>query len=590
MAVEAFELEIRDGISGPVKEIRGAITQLRAQLKGMNLDLLENQRRQIDLKAAGAKEEAKALGVEMAKQRIEARKLALEEKDLVQRQKELVESQRQTGESSGVMAGLVAGAVVKIGDAIMAAGKALVSFAVDLGKLAVESSTFRVHMTNAFAVFRGTAAEGQRTYEMVRGLSRLLPIPREQAMVHAQELLALNLQGENRTRNTIQAVANAQAALGDEAASKLKSIITQAQSTTAGGRFRGVFAPSREELLAIGVSYDDLSKTLATQLGKSTEETRQLLRYGRITAAQGIDALNATVTKGRIGEAARAAMYEPAKVFQSFRDNVFDLFDGFNLRPVMEELRLFADMFSKDSEAGKGLKAILDALFGGGGAGLREGVKRLRLAFIEIEISAVRMLILFAPMIRQVKALGESRTAMDALALSVKAIAFGFQTAATNILLTLNAIARVVEVIDQLRAKDVKGLGQSVGDGLREGITNSLGGIAGAGVAAAQAALGGIAKGLDAHSPSRKTMALGKDAADGFRIGAEAAGLPLAGGTLRVDAGRISPASASGAKGRSVTMGGITLNVSGVANAEALPAMLEPLFADLLERVAAEVA
>lgn len=587
MAVEAFELEIRDGISGPVKEIRGAITQLRAQLKGMNLSLIEQRKLQIELKQSGAKEEAKALGLEIAKQSLEARKLALQEKDLVKAQKELAESQREAGTSSGVMAGLVAGAVVKIGDAIMAAGKALLSFAVDLGKLAVESSTFRVHMTNAFAVFRGTAAEGQRTYEMVRGLSRLLPIPREQAMVHAQELLALNLQGENRTRNTIQAVANAQAALGDEAASKLKSIITQAQSTTAGGRFRGVFAPSREELLAIGVSYDDLSKTLATQLGKTNAEAKMMLMQGRVTAAAGIDALNATVTKGRIGEAARAAMYEPAKVFQSFKDNLFDLFDGFNLRPVMEELRLFADMFSKDSEAGKGLKAILDSIFGG--TNLREAVRRLRITFLEIELAAIQMAIGFAPMIRNIKQLGESKTVMDALGISVKVIAFGFQTAATNVLLVVDAIAKAIAMIDKLRGGNTQEIGKSVGDGLITGIKNSIGGVAGAGAELALAGIEGVRKGLDSHSPSRKMMMVGKDAADGFRLGAEGAGLPIGGGTLRVDAARIAPAAASAA-GRSVSMGGVTLNVSGVANAEALPAMLEPLFADLLERVAAEVA
>ncbi|NBX41742.1 MAG: hypothetical protein EBR15_10085 [Gammaproteobacteria bacterium] len=99
----------------------------------------------------------------------------------------------------------------------------------------------------------------------------------------------------------------------------------------------------------------------------------------------------------------------------------------------------------------------------------------------------------------------------------------------------------------------------------------------------------GLRKGLDSHSPSKKMMLVGKDAADGFRLGAEAGGLPLGGGSLRVDVARITPAAASAA-GRSVEMGGITLNVNGVTGAEQLPAMLEPLFADLLERVAAEVA
>ena len=43
MAVEAFELEIKDGISGPANEIRAAILQLRGGIKGLSLDIIENQ-------------------------------------------------------------------------------------------------------------------------------------------------------------------------------------------------------------------------------------------------------------------------------------------------------------------------------------------------------------------------------------------------------------------------------------------------------------------------------------------------------------------------------------------------------------------
>ena len=588
MAVEAFELEIKDGISGPANEIKASLTELRGSIKGLSLDIIDNQKKQLALKTTGAKEQAKALGDEIAKQRLELKRLNVEAKSASDAERDLAKATKDTGKESGVMAGLVAGATAAFVQMAEQAARAIADFAVGLVKLVGEASTFRVHMTNAFAVFRGTAAEGQRTYEMVRGLSRLLPIPREEAMKQAQELLALNLQGENRTRNTIQAVANAQAALGDEAAGKLKSIITAAQSTTQAGRFRGVFAPTREELAAIGTSYGELSAVLAKQLGKSNEETMQLLRFGRISAAQGIDALNATVTKGRIGEAARAAMYEPAKVFQSFKDNIFDLFSGFNLRPVMEQLRVFADIFNKDSEAGKGLKVIMDSIFGGGGAGLAEGVKRLRLAFLQIEIAIVRSIILFAPLIQQVKKLGESKTAMDLLALSVKAVAFAFQTAANNILITVAAISKLLELVDKMRAMKFGDVGKDMATGLQQGLAAKGDGLLAAGVQAAGALLSGVRKGLDAHSPSVKMKELGRFAGEGFKLGVADTGMTLEGGTLRVDTRSLQPAAAKA--GRSVNMGGITLQVTGVSGAEQLPAMLEPLFADLLERVAAEVA
>ena len=59
------------------------------------------------------------------------------------------------------------------------------------------------------------------------------------------------------------------------------------------------------------------------------------------------------------------------------------------------------------------------------------------------------------------------------------------------------------------------------------------------------------------------------------------------GGGGRVRASDLTP---SGGGGRNVSLGGITLNVSGVSDAASLPALLEPMFADLLDRIAEEVA
>jgi serine/threonine protein kinase len=68
----------------------------------------------------------------------------------------------------------------------------------------------------------------------------------------------------------VQAIAQLQAVEGDKASGKLKGIIQSAQSTTNGGMWRGVFAPSRQDLQEIGLSYDQLSKALAKDLGKTS--------------------------------------------------------------------------------------------------------------------------------------------------------------------------------------------------------------------------------------------------------------------------------------------------------------------------------
>jgi len=156
-----------------------------------------------------------------------------------------------------------------------------------------------------------------------------------------------------------------------------------------------------------------------------------------------------------------------------------------------------------------------------------------------------------------------------------------------------------------LRGK--KDAGAQLGAGLANGMASQLGPVATSAAALGTAAVAGIKKVLDIHSPSRVMHHIGEMTAQGFSDGAEAGRLPSVGGPVRAadllpgldDAGamggggrvRASDLTPSGGGGgRSVSLGGITLNVTGVSDAASLPALLEPMFADLLDRIAEEVA
>ena len=602
----SFALEMRDSMSGPARAIKTSLSDLRAQIKGTSEATIALQRAQINAKASGNVAEVKRLNSEIAHQRLDLKSLNLELKAASQSERDFAKANQESAggmklaeaAAEGLEAAVAAVAVAAIAGAGLIAG---------LGaKMAIDSGTFKAHMSNAFAIMKGSAVEGQKTYESTKALARTLGVPREEIFESTQELLSLGIQGDNRLANTVQSIAEAKGALGEAAAGKLKGLITGAQETTMGGRFRGTFAVTPQDLKAIGLSYGALGEVLGKQIGKSTAEATLMLRQGRVSAAAGIDALNKAVSGGAIGEAAEAATLAPAALFERFKGSISDLFDGVEIKPFLAEVKRMIGYFSETTSSGRALKMMITTVFGEGAAFATKFARELGHAFLRLEIGILETVIKFGPLIKEIRKLKDSQTAIDAIGLAFRLMSGYIEFAVSQALRLVGTLAQAVSLIDELRGK--KDAGAQIGAGLANGMASQLGPVAASAAALGTAAVSGIKKVLDIHSPSRVMHGLGEMTAQGFADGAEAGRLPAVGGPVRAadllpdlgDAGimgggggrvRASDLSPSGGGGgRSVSLGGITLNVTGVSDAASLPALLEPMFADLLDRIAEEVA
>ena len=595
----SFALEMRDSMSGPARAIKTSLSDLRAQIKGTSEATIALQRAQINAKASGNVAEVKRLNSEIAHQRLDLKSLNLELKAASQSERDFAKANQESAggmklaeaAAEGLEAAVAAVAVAAIAGAGLIAG---------LGaKMAIDSGTFKAHMSNAFAIMKGSAVEGQKTYESTKALARTLGVPREEIFESTQELLSLGIQGDNRLANT-------KGAFNEATAGRLKGIISGAQETTMGGRLRGTFAVTPQDLLAIHVSYNELAKTLGKQIGKSTAEATLMLRQGRVSAAAGIDALNKTISGGAIGEAAEAATLAPAALFERFKGSISDLFDDVEIKPFLAEVKRMIGYFSETTSSGRALKMMITTVFGEGAAFATKFARELGHAFLRLEIGILETVIKFGPLIKEIRKLKDSQTAIDAIGLAFRLMSTYIEFAVSQALRLVGTLAQAVSLIDELRGK--KDAGAQIGAGLANGMASQLGPVAASAAALGTAAVSGIKKVLDIHSPSRVMHGLGEMTAQGFADGAEAGRLPAVGGPVRAadllpdlgDAGimgggggrvRASDLSPSGGGGgRSVSLGGITLNVTGVSDAASLPALLEPLFADLLDRIAEEVA
>ena len=603
----SFALEMRDSMSGPAQSIKASLTSLRGAIKGTTEATIDNQRAQLKAKAAGNVAEVKRLSDAIAHQRLDLKALNVQLKATTQSEKDFAASQKE-GAGAGLSA--IAGPLALVGAGLVAvvAGVALLGAAGI--KFVADAAAFRSHMTNAFDILGMTAGKGKETYESIKGLAETLPQSRQDTFDSAQELMAMGLKGDIRLENTVRSIAQAKAVLGDAAGGKLKSMITAAQGTTVAGRFIGAFAVSPEDLRAIGLTYESLGVVLGKQIGKTNAEATQMLREGRVSAAAGIDALNMAVSRGKIGAAAIDAMNNLGTIWDRFKDNIAGLFDGVDMKPFMAGLSDIVDLFKSGSETGKGWTAIIQAVFGGLGTTGAGVVGTLKTSILELQNSLLKMAIDFAPTLQKIRDLGSDTGWLDAWKT-------GFKTVADSALLIANAVMTIAKYWDVL--KSIPGLavranvavgtgglsemkfgkkdsGKSVAFNPVNMIGDAISGVkitssekkgAAIGAAVVDGAKG--KDGLDAHSPSRKMQQLGMYAVQGFNEGLATAGPNGMLGRIGISAGDLQPSNANGGGG-GVNLGGITLNISGVSDAASLPAMLEPMFADLLERIAEEVA
>jgi len=605
----SFALEMRDSMSGPAQSIKASLNNLRAAIKGTTEATIDNQRAQLKAKASGNVAEVKRLSDAIAHQRLDLKALNVQLKQTTQSEKDFAASQK---EGSGAGLSAIAGPLAMVGAGLVAvvAGVALLGAAGI--KFVADAAAFRTHMTNAFDILGMTAGKGKETYESIKGLAATLPQSRQDTFDAAQELMAMGLKGDIRLENTVRSIAQAKAVLGDAAGGKLKSMITAAQATTGAGRFIGAFAVSREDLRAIGLTYETLGVVLAKNIGKTNAEATLMLREGRVSAANGIDALNMAVSRGGIGAAAKDAMNNLGTIWDRFKDNIAGLFDGVNMKPFMEGLSDIVDLFKSGSETGKGWTQIIGAVFGGLGTTGAGVVGTLKTSILELQNSLLKMAINFAPTLKKIRELGsdtawlnEWQTGFKSIAAAALEVANAIMTIAKywgviknipGLLVRANVAGATGGLSEITRSFGKKDSGKSVAFNPINMIGDAISGVkitssekkgAAIGAAVVEGAKGSA--GLDAHSPSRKMQQLGMYAVQGFNAGLATAGPNGMLGRIGISAGDLRPSNANGGGG-GVNLGGITLNISGVSDAASLPAMLEPMFADLLERIAEEVA
>lgn len=257
-------------------------------------------------------------------------------------------------EAGGAMGLLKIGAL-GVAAAVVAMAAAVVVGAVALGRFILSGAdAARTTRLLNEAAMGGNAGWAKNFSDQVDALADKIPIGRDEITKLGRELYASKIQGTAFV-DSLGAISQASAALGDAAGNKIKGFIDRAMVL---GR-PGLFRVTAQELIGTGLNISEVASALADKMHIGVDAAKKALFEGRVKMADGAAALNEAVTKKFGGINAALAISLP-NLAKKFGENLAGLTKGVNLEPLLEAFRDLSHLFSVNTDTGKALKSIVE--------------------------------------------------------------------------------------------------------------------------------------------------------------------------------------------------------------------------------------
>ncbi len=473
------------------------------------------------------------------------------------------------------------------GSALMSAGldfitKSALAAAAALGAVAVASTVFALSQADqkrnlqlTLEAMLGSEQAGVQMEEQLNALAKTLPVTRERIDSLAVSLINAGQTGDTLMR-TIKALATVEATAGAEGAGKLENLIEKWNTL---GKVEPINA---KQLAGTGITIDALNSLIAQKMGTTVANVEALMKAGKVKVSTGVDALNEIIEK-RLGGVASKKLSLLSVQFEKAKENLGNLFEDslgaggierFSAA-IMDVLGLLDD----STQSGMSLKFLLGEIFTPLGEAMTGILPLVKVLIIQLEIEALRMYIFLKPAIKAIRELlGEvdEETTIEfvrtlgqvvfytaaALTLAVGAVvAVGAAIAGAfiipiqdGILALVGFYDSVVSVWDSIKGLDVFQIGSDLITGFVNGIEDSASKVWDSMSDLGKKALESMGISLDAHSPSRKAMALGMFTGEGFAMGLDASNDNADAAATRMVQ---LPAAAPAGGGR----GGVTFNI-----------------------------
>lgn len=442
------------------------------------------------------------------------------------------------GEMKATLAGLgilaVTGTIVGLGVAAYETGKKLAGFVLENADLLRTQGLLREAAT-------GSAENARAFGNQIDALADKIPTARnelqELSLDLSKSLIGTRISGQGIV-DTFNAIAQAGAALGKGAGSRIEEIITR-------GKNVGRFSLGRQELMGsgAGIGFEDVSKALAKNLKIGLGDAQRQLQFGRVKIEDGAKAVRDAI-EGKFANVNTRQMLSLTTIWQKFKDNLTRLTADVKLEPILNGVKRLADLFSETTVTGDLLKTAISGFGTILGLTFTRGVPTAE-RYVKQIVNQILRWELY--MLKNKKSIVDMvGTALEKL----KILGAAFNAVVTGVNLVSQAIYELTEgwkqidfgfIGDQFRKglkdlwneSDLKAfvdIGAKIIDGMIQGLKAGWGRLK-AGV------LGAVTKvkeyftgpqGIDAHSPSKLFEKYGQQSTEGYAQGLER-GAPAAG-------------------------------------------------------------
>lgn len=282
------------------------------------------------------------------------------------------------GEAGGALGGVTLAAAGAVAGFAALAGGVLWA-ATELGKFVVTNAAVSRSMGLVREAAIGNADDARALGHQIDDLASKVPTSTSALNDLAVQLYRTRLTS-GAVVDTLNAVGQASAAMGDEVGKQLKDIITRGQVAQ-----RLQINPF--ELQGTGLKFDDIAGQLAAQLHIGIDQARTQLLQGRVKLDDGAKAIRKAV-EARFGEInLRQALSAP---LENLRKNLTALARDVNLEPLLNAADRLVKIFDVNTVSGYAIKQLITLLGDGLSNSLGDASLKAEDFFEDLEVDALK--------------------------------------------------------------------------------------------------------------------------------------------------------------------------------------------------------
>ena len=423
--------------------------------------------------------------------------------------------------------GLVAAAVLAVSAATVAGAIKLGAFILEMGNLTRTQSLFREAAT-------GSAENAKAFGHQIDAIAGKVPQGRAElealSVSLSKSLVNTRVSGQGIV-DTFNAVAQASAAMGDDAGKAIEGIISR-------GKMMGRISLGVNELQGTGVGFQDVAAALAKNLHISVGQAQNELFMGRVKIDAGAKALRDAVEKNFAGINLRR-MLDLNVIGQKLRDTFQQMTKDINLEPLQAGFAKLAGLFGTNTVTGLALKGlvtdfgnVMTKVFVAGLPFVEAFFNQIIIESLQLEIALIKAGIWVKQTfgVDFLSSLGDADLAITAAKVSfgVFVVTLGLMAAAAALVVApfvalawvfAKALDAGKALSDWFFSYDWKTWGTDITDGLVAGIKAGAGAVIGAVKGLGSSIKNAFTADLSIHSPSKVFRVFGQAVPDGAAQG-----------------------------------------------------------------------